>query len=91
MYIHTCTRTYIHKFTYIRITANLYNDLDRRYTRCLQIIFSEGHDFLTIPLLFFKSEAKWAEIVNFTSSCRAKKFILMMCSNIQAMCFTISI
>ncbi len=30
-------------------------------------------------------------IINFTSSCRAKKFILIMCSNIQAMCFTISI
>ncbi len=40
--------------------------------------------FFDNNVLIFKSEAKCVAIINFTSSCRAKKFILMMCLDIQS-------
>ncbi len=40
------------------------------------MIFFEGHDFFDNNVRIFKSDAKCSEMINFTSSFRAKKSIL---------------
>ncbi len=46
---------------------------NHRHTRCLQIIFFQGREFLDNNVRIFKFEADCLEMINFTSSFRAKK------------------